>query len=427
MFTAYLPLLKKRDFFLLWLGQIISQFGDRLTQMAIVGLVYQAQGVSSFTLAKMFSLSIIPVFLVSPVAGVYIDRWDKRKTMYTSDFLRAGFLCLIPIFYLQYKNLAPLYVLIFLSFCVGKMFVPAKMAMIPFLVRDKDLLKANSLISLTSMIAAVLGLGLGGVLVEKCGAPAALYINAATFLVSAMLVFFMGVKDATHHFKVKDLIEMSREAVLRVEQSVVFEAKQGIRFILKSPATRYAVAMKILLFAVLGSLYTIFIVFIQHTFNTVTKDLGWLAISAGAGLFAGTVLYGRWGHRFAVKPAFNISLLACGAWLTAMVMVLNVWPAKLFAVAACFLLGILCSPLEIGINTLIHQDSGSQNGFLGRVFSSLEVLLHLAFIIFMFAASCLAEKYSAFAVIVGVGLIVFSFAAVQLILGFSRKREEVLL
>ncbi|RKY38040.1 MAG: MFS transporter, partial [Candidatus Omnitrophota bacterium] len=89
MIIPYIHLLKKRNFFLLWISQIISQFGDRLTQMALIGLVYEIMPASSFSLAKVMSIPLIAVFLISPVAGVYIDRWDKQKTMYISDFLRG--------------------------------------------------------------------------------------------------------------------------------------------------------------------------------------------------------------------------------------------------------------------------------------------------------------------------------------------------
>ena len=84
----------------MWLGQIVSQFGDRLTQIALVGLVSKAT-MSSSSLAVVMSLAIIPVFLISPVSGVYIDRWSKRKTMYASDALRGILILAIPFLLLK--------------------------------------------------------------------------------------------------------------------------------------------------------------------------------------------------------------------------------------------------------------------------------------------------------------------------------------
>jgi len=195
MLRSYFQILRKRNFFFLWLGQIISQFGDRLTQMALIGLVYKLEPGSSVGLAKMLSLAIIPVFLFSPVAGVYADRWNKQKTMYISDALRGVFIFLVPVVFFKMRSIMPVYALVFLSFGVGRFFIPAKMAIIPSLVSKKDFLIANSLVSITAMIAAVLGFGLGGIIVEKWGVESAFYFDAGTFFLSALLIFTMRIKE----------------------------------------------------------------------------------------------------------------------------------------------------------------------------------------------------------------------------------------
>jgi len=246
-------------------------------------------------------------------------------------------------------------------------------------------------------------------------------MNSFTFLISALFILFMQISEKAS-FQVKDIIDMGKEAILQVEKSVIFEFKEGLKYILKSPQTRYAVKMKIVLFGVIGSLYTIFIIFIQNTFNTVTKDLGWLAIGAGFGMFLGTVAYGKIGSRFNPKTIINVSLLSAGAWLAGFILILHSYPSKIFAFMACLILGVLCSPLEIAINTLIHQES--HNKFLGRIFSSLEVLLHIAFIIFMFLASFLAEKLGAFTIIVFIGIIVMIFGLVQIIFRSFKNIEQ---
>src|SRR3989338_730313 len=133
MLKRYVKILKKRNFFLLWFGQIIAQFGDRLTQIALVGLVSKASA-SSAHLAVVMSMAIIPVFIISPISGVYIDRWNKRKTLYLCDFLRGIFILLIPLFFLKFHSLIPLYILIFFSFSAGRFFIPAKMAFLPQVV-----------------------------------------------------------------------------------------------------------------------------------------------------------------------------------------------------------------------------------------------------------------------------------------------------
>src|SRR5262245_20011945 len=75
-----------------WLAQLISQFGDRINQMALVGLIAlknTGNPASPVELAKLLSFTIIPVFIVGPIAGVYVDRWDRRTTLFVCDFMRG--------------------------------------------------------------------------------------------------------------------------------------------------------------------------------------------------------------------------------------------------------------------------------------------------------------------------------------------------
>ena len=408
MFYQYTKVLANRNFLLLWLGQVISQFGDRLTQMALIGLVYEFKPGSSLGLANMFSLAIVPVFLISPIAGVYIERWNKQKTMYISDFFRGILILSIP-----FVSSRPLiYFFIFLSFCLGRFFLPAKMAIIPSLVEKKDFLMANSLISITAMIAAVLGFGIGGMLVERWGVKSAFYLDAATFFCSALFVAFMRIKENAS-FDPKDIIELGREAIKKVRSSFVVEVKEGLSYIFSSRETRYTARIQFALFAAIGSLYTIFIVFMQKTLSTVTSDLGWLAVGMGTGLFFGSLFYGKFGTKISIKKVIYLSLLFSGVHLLTFTLFLKFHPNKMIALLSCVFLGVLCAPIVIALNTLIHKDS--EDRFWGRIFSSMEVVIHLAFILFMFIASFLAERMSPFTIIASVSIIIICFSSAGLI------------
>ncbi|MFA5271814.1 MAG: MFS transporter [Candidatus Omnitrophota bacterium] len=402
METNYFKVLRNRNFFLVWISQVVSQFGDRLTQMALIGLVYKIAPGSSLGLAKMFSIAIIPVFLISPIAGVYVDRWDKRKTMYISDLLRGVFLFIVPFAATHFHSMPLVYLLIFLSFCVGRFFIPAKMAIIPSLVEKKSFFMANSLISTTATIAAVLGFGLGGMMVQKWGVECTFFIDALTFLFSALAISLVRLKGSAK-FNPKDILELSKDAIVTVKNSFLHETKEGFKYIFSSKETRYAAKVQFVLFALIGSLYTIFIVFIQKTLSTVTFELGWLAVGCGAGLFAGSLFYGRIGAKFSIKKVTCVSLFFSSLYLVIFVSLLKIYPYKLFAFASCFIIGLIASPIAIAVNTLIHNES--ENKFWGRIFSSLEIIIHLTFIIFMFLSSYLAEKFTPFTIIIAISII----------------------
>ena len=162
-------LLKEPDFLFLWFSQIISQFGDKLAMMALIGLVYEKAPGSAYELTKLFMFVIVPVFLIGPVAGVYSDRWSRKWTMIFSDILRGflvfaiiGYWALVP----SLQPVFPVYIIVFLIFSITRFFIPAKMAIVPELLTEDKILKGNSLMHITGMIASALGFGLGGIMVS---------------------------------------------------------------------------------------------------------------------------------------------------------------------------------------------------------------------------------------------------------------------
>lgn len=406
MIVKYFKILANRNFFLLWFGQIISQFGDRLTQIALVGLISQVS-MSSSRLAFVMSLTIIPVFIVAPISGVYVDRWSKRKTMYVSDLLRGLLILLIPICVLKFKVITPVYLLIFLSFSTSRFFIPAKMSFIPKIADQKDIFLANSLVSITATIAAVVGVGLGGILVEKYGIENAFYIDSTTFFLSAIAIFLISIKEKGK-FQPKDIIKVGKDVVGKVKHSFVYELKEGVSYIFKSNETKYAFKIFLFLFSYIGGLYVVFIRFIQETLQSITKDLGFTAVCLGAGIFLGSLVYGRIAHKFSVKKVINLSTLLSALYIIFFAVFLRAHPFTLLAMALAFFLGMIVAPIFVGVNSLIHQESDVN--LLGRIFSGLEFTSHLGFLISMFACSFLADIFSPFTIIIAIGIIGFLFS-----------------
>ena len=181
---------QNRSFVALWLAQVISQFGDRINQMALVGLVAGRQfgAAAPMELAKVLAFTIFPVFIVGPIAGVYVDRWDRKLTLFVCDLVRGLLVLLIPLVLIDRHSMWPIYGVVFLAFCLSRFYVPAKLSIIPEIVGQDQLHVANSLATVTGMIAFVLGALLGGLIVEYVGAKGGFICDAATFFISAALV-----------------------------------------------------------------------------------------------------------------------------------------------------------------------------------------------------------------------------------------------
>lgn len=399
---TYIDNLKNKNFFFLWLAQIVSQFGDRINQMALIGLVAGRAPGSAIGLAKILSFTIIPVFIVGPIAGVYVDRWDRRTTLFVCDFLRGGLVLLIPFVLIGRGSMVPIYTIVFLIFCLSRFYVPAKMSIIPDLVEQKDLLIANSLVTVTGMIAFVFGCAFGGFIVEKLGARGGFIWDAITFLVSGMLVLCIS-KDLKFRLNHVKFIDVSKEVITDISKSVVAEFKDGVSYLVNHKEIRFVINMLFVLFSAAGAVYTVMIIFIQESFGSITRDLGVLAVFLGIGLFCGALIYGKWGTKASKFKTIFVCLVLGGAMLVFFALLVHhtpeLWLAGLFSI----FLGMIVGPVFIAANTVVHQVSDDQ--MRGKVFSSLEIVIHFSFLIAMFVSSYLAEYLSRFWILMGVGVI----------------------
>jgi DHA3 family macrolide efflux protein-like MFS transporter len=408
--ARFREILRNRNFFLLWLGQLISQVGDRLSQMALIGLVYQRAPGSSMQIAKILSFTIIPVFLIGPVAGVYVDRWDRRRTMYICDLLRAGLILSIPLFLFYQKSFLPIYAIVFLAFCIGRFFVPAKLAIIPELVEPKNLLLANSLVNTTGMIAAVVGFGVSGLLVQWLGAQKGFYFDALSFLISGIAIFLISartVRAGRRRERGKELVEL-------IKKSLWGELTEGFVYFAQNKSLRFTSIIIFILWSALGAVYVVSIVFIQQTLKTVTGELGLLIMFLGMGLLGGSLLYGRFGQRISPYKIIFSTLILSGIMLIVFASVINAHPHFITAAALSFALGLAVSPIMIASNTIVHH--ASTNNMMGKVFSSFEIIMHLGFLLCMFISSRLAELYSPGLILMSVGGIIIVVGSINLIL-----------
>lgn len=416
MFRPYLKILSRSDFFFLWFGQLISQFGDKLTQIALIGLVTSLfQKPSPLVLAIIISMTIIPAVIFSAITGVYVDRWSKRKTMYICDLLRGICIFLIPVFFFKSQFFLFICALIFLSSSVGRFFIPAKMALIPHIIKKEDIFLANSLISVTATAAALFGIGLGGIIVDKFGEKIVFNIDAITFFLSALSIFLISVKEKAV-FLPKDFLNLGKEVVANVRTSIIKEFKEGLKYLFNSQETKFALRITLFLYSYIGALSTVYITYIQNILDPFSKNVkavGFTAITMTMGIFIGSLIYGRIAHKFSTKKTINYSITFASIYLIFFVIFIKNHPYLGYAVFLTLILGLIIAPLFIAVNSLIHRKS--EVNLLGRIFAGLEVVSHLGFLTAMFISSLLAKIFNPFAVIIFIGIIGFVFSLIFII------------
>ena len=392
-----------RNFLRLWLAQVISQFGDRVHQMALVGLIAERTGGSTSNLAKLMAFTILPVFVIQPFAGVFIDRWDRKTTLFVCDIARGLLVLTIPFGFIYGEAILPIYIVVFLAFSFSRFYVPAKMSIIPDIVDKEHLITANSLVTTTGMIAAVLGLGLGGLMIEKLGARNGFIVDAFTFFVSGAIIFTI-VPPKKIHLSKGVILEKGKQIVAEIKTTFWQEFIEGFRYLLKQKEIRFIANIFFVLLSAVGAIYVVCIVFIQEVFHSKTMHLGSTAVSLCVGLFFGVMIYGKWGKKEDWDRTIFSCLSAGGIVMIAFAAVVYHYPVIWFAMILAMLLGMVIGPIFIASYTMVHILCDEK--MRGKTFSALEIVIHFAFLVAMITSSWLCEFVPRVSILIAVGMIV---------------------
>lgn len=277
--STKLELFQNRNFRLLWSSQAVSQIGDGLTKVALLWFVYELTG-SALKMTIIGLLQTIPPLLLSPMIGVYLDRLPKKPIMVALDVIRAVMIALIPIlFLLDALTLEVLFVLVFFMAIFSTAFGPALAASLPLLVKPPELMSANSLLQTTTNLGMLVGPAICGILIAWLGTENVLYVNAVTFLISAMFLFPIKGRLLTP-------APETAKAVSNMGQDLL----AGMRFVFReSPVLRSLLFTTV--FFTLGASAFIYVLplFVNDHLKADPVWLGWLWSSMGAGMLLTSV------------------------------------------------------------------------------------------------------------------------------------------
>jgi MFS family permease len=179
-------LTENRNYRLLWLGQIVSQLGDWFNSVAVYALLLELTG-SATSVALMIIVQFLPMAVIGPVAGVVVDRVNRRRLMIAADILR-GLVVLVLLVVRRPDQVWIAYAAMGTVVSLTAFFEPARTAVIPNLTTRSRLLTANALSSATWSAMLAIGAGVGGIVTALLGRNTAFLVNAASFLVSAAII-----------------------------------------------------------------------------------------------------------------------------------------------------------------------------------------------------------------------------------------------
>ena len=278
----YLALLQRNaDYRNLWLARVISNFGDWFNLLASATLITTLTGAGT-AVSYLFLARLLPIFVMSPVAGVFADRYERRVIMVLTDVLRAAtVLCFLLI--RRPQDIWLLYVLTVVQFVLSSLYTPAHSALLSNIVEPEDLVAANALDSFTWSTMLAIGALMGGIAAAVFGVTAAFVIDATTFIISAWFV---------SHIKAS-----GRSAPTEAQLGGWLEFVDGMRYLRGRPFILGLALVKAGGALVWGAINVMEIPLAQTTFpinGNGTLTLGLLYAFTGLGTGIGPLVVRRW-------------------------------------------------------------------------------------------------------------------------------------
>ena len=350
-----------RAFTLLWSGQLVSAIGSSLTALAASILVYRLTG-SALSVGLMLIATSGPTVLIGLVAGVFVDRFDRKRILLVSDLLRALLIFLIP--FLIQLNSNWLYVIVALTSAITQFFDSAHASILPEVSTDEELSAANALMAISSVGSTTIGFAAAGLLAASVNIHWAFYLDALSFLLSAVLVAFTPLP------RVPNLENTSIQAIRQNLQA-------GLHTVQSAPILRSLFIVAAPIFLIFGLQNTLILPFSIRELQATEFDFSLQQAAETVGVAVGSLIMARLADRIREGQWLAISILSMA--------VVSIFYSLANTVTMAILLvgvsGFLNAPYFIGRQLVIQRATPRE--MRGRVNSAFFVVRDLMLVLGM--------------------------------------------
>ncbi|MBE3582694.1 MAG: MFS transporter [Limnochordaceae bacterium] len=393
----------------LWVGQLVSRLGDALDSVAFIWVVLELTG-STLLMGTVMVVNMLPSIMLSPVAGVWVDRWRRRTVMIACDLARAVTTAAIAWLYVVHQlEVWHLFVVTAVNSSLEAFSQPARAAAMPLLVEEQDWVTANSLESVASSMASLFGLVLAAPIFAWLGIAWAIGVDAATFLFAGLTAVVTAIP------------ELQRAGSERVGQAtsatggrrgplITFlrELAVGVHLVWAHRVLAYLILLAGISNFALGPLNVLMPVYVKQELGLGVEQLTNVYIGFTVGMLVSGYLVGRWAKRWSERELLWLGLGIVGAGYAALY-----WGYRLgLVVGLAVVIGSGVPPAQAGLQTLVQKNT--PNEMMGRVSALMGSLMLAAMPLSMAVAGAVAE-WVAVRVVFGVlGLLVLLVAGVIL-------------
>jgi MFS family permease len=355
---------RKRNFSLLWTGQFVETIGNALTSIAASIYVFRLTG-SALSVGLMLMATAAPSLLVGLFAGVFVDRYDRRKIMLSADVLRGILILLVPV--LVPLNVIWLYVIVMLNGAVTQFFDPAHESILPEVASDEELAAANSLIAISSFGSTAVGFAAAGLIASAADINWAFYANAGTYLFSAACIYLIRIKP----------IQAEEETSAAV---VIQNLRAGVGQLFRTPILRALFSVYVIVLTAFGLWNTLLLPFAFRALNATEFEYGLQEGLTSIGFVVASLLMAKVFDRLQAGAWLAISFLGMGL-VGAIYSSLVSIP---LAIALITFSGFFNAPSSIGRRLIVQRNTPAE--MRGRVNSAFFVAGDVCFLIGMGAA-----------------------------------------
>jgi len=378
----------------LWIAQFVSVFGDFLAIFGVVSLITFRWHGSPVHVTTLLIAYMLPMALVSPVAGVFVDRWRVKRTMVVSDLVRGLLVLLLP----WVTNLTQVCAIFVVLSVVSSFFAPAQSVTLRTLVPTEQLLAANALMSQAFYAVRLLSPLLAGALVAWLTEKACFYLDAATFLFSAAMVGSLAV-------------HREPAAGSKSVRGFLADLTSGNRFIFTHPTLAFVITSMVSAMFVLSCLSPLFSIYVRDVLRSGAFLYGVVSSAVGVGLIVGTQAVNRFARRRSDRTVVLTGLVIAAVGVA----LLGLFGVVAAAVATTFTMGIGISFIVVAAQTQMQKETPP--AMLGRVSSSFMSVFSLGQVLGLVLSGHLAVWFGIRAVFLICALALLLIAGTGLALG----------
>lgn len=366
---------RDRNFGMMVASLFISRAGDSFTFLALairVDSLYSDPKQSAGALASVLIAFALPQLVFGLFAGTLVDRWDRRRTMIVADLARAA---LIPgfLFLRSPADVPWAMALAFSASSFGAFFYPARTALLPALVKEDQLMQANSWMQVGETMSRLVGPILAGLIIGSRGSGPAFLVDSASFVGSA--AFLMAIRGV----KTRERATEGGGA-----PSAVSDLRAGVRYAVGSRLLQGITLGLVLALLGIGGVDVLIVPFTRFAFHAAPEALGLLLTMQGIGMIAGGLLAGGLARKFSPLFIAVASMVLLGAVMAGFGMA----PTYLVGLLLMPWAGLALAPLNASLQTMLQQ--GVPGNMLGRAGALTEMASTTAQLVSMGGAGGLA-------------------------------------